>query len=35
MNRQQACEYLRRTSRQRRIPPSQLAENLLGAARFP
>ena len=35
MNEQQAYEYLRRTSRQRRIPLSQLAEDLLGAARWP
>jgi hypothetical protein len=35
MNGQQAYKYLRRTSRQRRIPLSQFAEDLLGAARFP
>lgn len=35
MNEQQAYEYLRRTSRQRRITLSQLAEDLLGAARWP
>jgi hypothetical protein len=35
MNGRQAYECLRRISRQRRIPLSQLAEDLLGAARFP
>jgi AmiR/NasT family two-component response regulator len=35
MNERQAYEYLRRTSRQRRIPLAQLAEDLLGAARCP
>jgi hypothetical protein len=35
MSEQQAYEYLRRMSRQRRITISKLAEDLLGAARWP
>lgn len=35
MSEQQAYEYLRRTSRQRRITISRLAEDLLGAAHWP
>ena len=35
MNEQQAYEYLRRMSRQRRVPMSKLAQDLVGAARYP
>ena len=35
MNEQEAYEYLRRMSRQRRVTLAKLAEDLLGAARWP